>query len=533
MTDSVDLLVVGGGVNGVGIARDAVGRGLSVLLCEQGDLAGATSSASSKLIHGGLRYLEYFELRLVREALGEREVLLRAAPHIIWPLRFVLPHDKSLRPAWMLRAGLFLYDHLGGRRSLPGSYGLDLRRAPEGGPLQERLRKGFVYSDCWVDDARLVALNALDARERGAEILTRVRATAARRVDGLWQVDLEPTGGGPSRQVQARALVNAAGPWVDQVLDSVAHATHKSGLRLVKGSHIVVPRLYEGDQAYILQNVDRRVVFVLPYGSRFSLIGTTDEPYHEDPAAVRITEEETAYLCEAVNLYLRQKVAPADVVWSYAGVRPLYDDASVDASAVTRDYVFDLDEGDGRTPLLSVFGGKITTYRRLAEHALDKLAPLLATSKRGWTRTAVLPGGDLPGGDFARFLADLEAAKPWLPEGMAHRLARAYGTRVERWLGDARGLEDLGEHFGDQLYEAEVDYLCREEWVRNAEDMLWRRSKLGLEVDQETEGRLKAWLERRNPGGDPSHGPGHDPGHDPGLDRAPGTAGHNSRAAAK
>lgn len=498
----VDLLVIGGGINGVGIARDAAGRGLSVVLCEQNDLASATSSASTKLIHGGLRYLETYEFRLVREALIEREVLLRAAPHIIWPLTFVLPHNTGLRPAWLVRIGLLLYDHLGGRKLLPGSYGIDLRQHAAGAPLKDIFGKAFCYSDCWVDDARLVALNAVDARARGAEILTRTRCTGARRVNGLWQAVLEPSGCGPARHASARALVNAAGPWVSDVLTKIAGSNRQGRLRLVKGSHIVVPRISAGEHAYILQNDDRRIVFVIPYEHDFSLIGTTDLPFTGDPGEVHITEDETAYLCAAVNRYFATAVTPEDVVWSYAGVRPLYDDASENVSAVTRDYVFDLDAGgniaDGnRAPLLSIFGGKITTYRKLAEHALNKLQPLLGNTAPNWTESAALPGGDISHADFAAFLSAFRAAHPWLPEALARRYGRAYGTAAERIVGAAKSLADLGELFGGDLYEAEVEHLCAEEWAETAEDILWRRSKLGLHLDESAKKRLAEWLASR------------------------------------
>jgi glycerol-3-phosphate dehydrogenase len=523
--EPIDLLIVGGGINGAGIARDAAGRGLSVVLCEQNDLASATSSASTKLIHGGLRYLETYEFRLVREALIEREVLLRAAPHIIWPLSFVLPHNKGLRPAWMVRLGLFLYDHLGGhlggRGRLPGSYGIDLRSDPAGAPLKPDFTKAFCYSDCWVEDARLVVLNAIDAAERGAEILPRTRLAAARREGGLWQATLEPGDpggnpkGGPPRQVTARALVNAAGPWVLEVQNKVSGAKKGSGLRLVKGSHIVVPRMSAGEHAYIFQNPDRRIVFAIPYERDFTLIGTTDLPYQGDPGAVAISAEETAYLCAAVGHYFVKPVVPGDVVWSYSGVRPLYDDLRESSSAVTRDYVFDVDLGTGgdaganaanAAPLLSIFGGKITTYRKLAEHALDKLLPRLGPGRPGrpaWTGRATLPGGDLPDADFAAFLTELQAARPWLPEALAWRLARAYGTRVETLLGSARGLADLGEDLGAGLHEAEADYLMKREWALSAEDILWRRSKLGLHLPpqggpQGGAARLDDWIGRRN-----------------------------------
>jgi glycerol-3-phosphate dehydrogenase len=488
MDRPVDLLVIGGGINGAGIARDAAGRGLSVLLCEKGDLAGATSSASSKLIHGGLRYLEYYEFRLVREALAEREVLLRLAPHIIWPMRFVLPHDASLRPRWMIRTGLFLYDHLGGRRTLPGTEAVKLRRHPYGAPLQERVADGFVYSDCWVQDARLVVLNARDAAQRGARILTRTEVLDARREGGLWQARLREDG--VVREVAARVLVNAAGPWVVEALRR-ARVESRAAVRLVKGSHIVVPRLYEGEQAYILQNDDRRVVFVIPYEGRFTLIGTTDIPFEGDPAGVAIDAEEAAYLCRAVSRWLARPVVPGDVVWSYAGVRPLYDDAAASASAVTRDYVFDLDkEGP---PALSVFGGKITTYRRLAEHAMEKLAPFFPGAGGAWTGTRPLPGAAMD----ARQVGELRRLYPFLGEAVADRLLRTYGSDARTILGDARRAEDLGRDFGYGFTEREVDWLVREEWARSAADILWRRSKLGLHLDPAAPDALAAHLDAR------------------------------------
>ncbi len=492
--EPVDLLVVGGGVNGTGIARDAAGRGLKVMLCEQDDLARHTSSASSKLIHGGLRYLEHYEFRLVREALIEREVLLRAAPHIIWPLRFILPHDRQQRPAWLLRLGLFLYDHLGGRQLLPASEAIDLGSDPAGRPLKPELEKGFAYADCFVDDARLVVLNALDAHERGAEILTRTRCTAARRANGLWYAALDAGGGGPPRQVRARALVNATGPWVSGFLKGQLQMAAPSDLRLVKGGHIVVPRLYDHPYPYILQNSDRRVVFVIPYEQKFSLIGTTDVDYQGEPGVLDIGDDEIDYLCQAVSRYFRRPLTPGQVEWTYAGVRPLYDDARSEVSAITRDYVFDLDEAEDEAPLLSVFGGKITTYRKLAEHALEQLRPAMRFEGGTWTASAALPGGDLPDADFDAFLAALQLERAWLPPELARRYARAYGTRVAALLDGARGLRDLGEPLGDGLYEAEVDYLVRKEWARTAEDILFRRSKLGLHVSAATATRLRAWL---------------------------------------
>jgi glycerol-3-phosphate dehydrogenase len=491
----VDLLVIGGGVNGTGIARDAAGRGLSVLLCEQDDLAEHTSSASSKLIHGGLRYLEHYEFRLVREALIEREVLLRAAPHIIWPLRFVLPHSPAQRPAWLIRLGLFLYDHLGGRDKLPGSARLDLAHDPLGAPLKAAFSTGFAYADCWVEDARLVVLNAMDAAERGAQVLTRTRCVAARREDQHWQVTLQARAGSATREVRSRALINASGPWVSQFLTEQLGRPALRKVRLVKGAHIVVPRLYDHESPYILQHTDGRVVFIIPYEQDFSLIGTTDSDYHGDPAEVTVTDDEIDYLCAAVSRYLKQPVTPDQVRWAYAGVRPLYDDAAGDVSAVTRDYAFDLDR-EGGAPLLSVFGGKITTYRKLAEHALSKLQPVLGFQRRTWTHAQPLPGGDMPGADFDRFLDDLTGHRAWLPPPLARRYARAYGTRALRLLDGAAGLDDLGEDFGDGLYEAEVDYLKTREWAVSEQDILWRRSKLALHVSDATAARLRAWLGR-------------------------------------
>jgi glycerol-3-phosphate dehydrogenase len=489
-----DVLVIGGGINGVGIARDIAGRGLSVLLCEKNDLGWATSSASTKLIHGGLRYLEYYEFRLVREALGEREVLLRAAPHIIWPLRFVLPHGKGLRPFWMIRIGLFLYDHLGGRELRPGSEGVDLRRDPTGNPLVPELTRGFVYSDCWVQDSRLVVLNAMDAADHGAEILPRTECLRARREGSTWHAALRDSVAGTERAVTARALVNATGPWVGAFLGEGLGIDHAATLRLVKGSHIVVPKMFDHEHAYIFQNPDRRIVFAIPYEGDYTLVGTTELDYDADLDDVHITEGETRYLCDAVNAYFERSIAPADVVWSYAGVRPLYGDDKQDSSAVTRDYVLDLDQRDGGAPLLNVFGGKITTYRKLAEQAVGKLARPLGITAGTWTASAPLPGGDIANADFEGFLAAFRAAHPWLPADLARRYARNYGTLAANLLGNAGDLAGLGEDLGDGLYEAEVDYLVRREWARTAEDILWRRSKLGLHVSKHTAERLAARL---------------------------------------
>ena len=494
-----DLLIIGGGINGVGIARDAAGRGLSVFLAEKGDLAGATSSASSKLIHGGLRYLEHYAFRLVREALAERDVLLRNAPHIIWPLRFVLPHSPEQRPIWMIRAGLWLYDHLGwspgAPSKLPGSHRVDLRDGHYGGPLQPKFPTGFVYSDCWVDDARMVVLNARDAADRGAEIRVRTAVTGARRSDGLWRVQVADESG-RTTEVAARALVNAAGPWAREVLGGALGFNQSPGVRLVKGSHIVVPRLYQGDHAFILQNDDRRVVFVIPYEGRYTLIGTTDIPYTADPGKVAISPEETTYLCRAVSRYFAKPVTPSDVVWSYSGVRPLYDDGSASASEVTRDYVLDLQAPANEPPLLSIFGGKITTFRRLAEHALEKLGPHFPGAKGAWTSSAPLPGGDIPDADFDRFVADRARALPWLPRPALHALARRHGTGIGRILDGTRSLSDLGQDFGSGLYAREVDHFVRHEWARTAEDILFRRTKLALHLDASSQQALAEYLTR-------------------------------------
>lgn len=487
-----DLLIVGGGINGAGIARDAAGRGLSVLLVEQDDLASHTSSASTKLIHGGLRYLEYYEFRLVREALIERERLLGMAPHIIWPLRFVLPQSQSPRPAWLVRLGLFLYDHLGGRKLLPPTETVKLGRSALGKGLRPDPGSAFVYSDCWVDDARLVALNALDAAERGARVLTRTRLSEARCESGGWTATITDADG--SRTVRTRALINAAGPWVGDIFTRVPGAHKDHGVRLVKGSHIVVPRLYEGEHCFMLQNPDRRIVFAIPYEGKFTLIGTTDEPWEGAPAKAAISDEETRYLCDTANRYFERATTPDDVVWSYAGIRPLYDDMTANASAVTRDYVLDLDLHDGHAPMLSIFGGKITTYRKLAEHALEQLSRFFPRAGNAWTAGAALPGGDMPRADFDRFEAALAAEYPSLPRDLVHRLARAYGTRSTALLGDARTLADLGRDFGGGLHAREVDYLIGQEWARTAEDILFRRSKLGLHVPVETAASLETYL---------------------------------------
>lgn len=489
-----DLIVIGGGINGTGIARDASGRGLDVLLCEQGDLGHHTSSASTKLIHGGLRYLEQYEFRLVRKSLAEREVLLGIAPHIIWPLRFVMPHVRGLRPAWLIRLGLFLYDHIGGRKRLPASAGIDLPRHDAGKPLDGRLRKGFLYSDCWVQDSRLVVLNARDAGDRGATIRPRTRCVGARRENDHWLVRLQDTRSGTTEEIRTRALVNAAGPWVDRFLKDAAGLADQQGVHLVKGSHIVVPRLFDHEYAYLFQHTDGRVIFAIPYEVDYTLIGTTDVPYTGDPAAAQASADEIEYLCTAVNRYFRQPIRPADVVWTYSGVRALYDEAeSESASTVSRDYHLQLDRA--AAPLLSVFGGKLTTYRTLAREAVDTLAPLLAAPIADWTGTESLPGGDIPGGDFEAFLADVRRRWPWLPAALSWRLARNYGRDIEAIVGEATRIDDLGPCFGADLYQAELVHLREREWARTAADVVWRRTRLGLRLNAAEIDAIEHWFE--------------------------------------
>ncbi|MFL9961481.1 glycerol-3-phosphate dehydrogenase [Paraburkholderia sediminicola] len=495
-----DVLVVGGGINGAGIARDAAGRGLSVLLCEQDDLASHTSSASTKLIHGGLRYLEYREFGLVRKALQERETLLRAAPHIMWPLRFVMPHMPDLRPAWLIRAGLFLYDHLARRELLPGSRGITMRHHPAGAPLVDSIKRGFVYSDGWVDDARLVVLNALDAQERGATILTRTKLVSAVRAGGEWRAQLQRADG-TAFDVRAASMANAAGPWVGQLLQGALGRQATRSVRLVKGSHIVTRRLFEHDHAYIFQNPDKRIIFAIPYEHDYTLIGTTDLEYRGDPSQVAIDASETQYLCDSINRYFKQKISPADVRWTYSGVRPLLEEEGADnPSAVTRDYSLELDAPAGEAPLLSVFGGKITTFRKLAEQAVDTLAQALHNGAPAWTVAVPLPGGDMAHADFERFLSGFMQRHAWLPADLARRLARAYGTRVTRVIGDARSVADLGRAFAPGLHEAELTHLRDTEWACSAQDVLWRRSKLGLHVEPGTldsvTREIDAWFAR-------------------------------------
>lgn len=495
----VDLLVIGGGINGVGIARDAVGRGLSVALLEQSDLASATSSAATKLIHGGLRYLEFFEFRLVREALIERERLLAIAPHIIRPMQFVWPHVEALRPRWQLRIGLFLYDHLGGRKRLPASRGVRIAGARYGAPLREGIRYGFTYSDCWADDSRLVVLNALDARERGAAIHTRTRFVGASSTPEGWRVQCEHVPSGRRFDIHTRAIANVAGPWVERALHHVTGAEDelKAQVRLVKGSHIVVPKMYDGEHAFTLQNSDGRVIFTIPYEDHYTVIGTTDVPYDGDPSQVKISDDEIAYLCKAVNAYFRKPVTAADVKWTYSGVRPLADDESANVSKVTRDYRLELTTSADGHAMVSVFGGKLTTYRKLAEAALEKLHPFVGGSTNEWTDRTALPGGDIPRGDFDTYLSHVRSRWRFLSPELSLRLARAYGTRLSAVLNNAEQLSDLGTHFGAGLTQAEVEYLCKHEWAMTADDILWRRTKCGLHMSAEERAQVQRFVESR------------------------------------
>jgi glycerol-3-phosphate dehydrogenase len=478
--EMIDLLVIGGGINGAGIARDAAGRGLSVLLVEPRDLAAHTSSSSSKLIHGGLRYLEHYEFRLVAEALAEREILLRIAGHLTWPTRFIAPHVPGLRPRWMIRVGLFLYDHLARRSILPGSHAVRLDRPPYSSGLRRELKHGFIFSDCRVDDARLVVVNALDAARHGARILVGVGCTSAARRDGVWHAELSS-----GERVQARAVVNAAGPWVKDVLNQRLGQATRDSVRLVKGSHIVLPRLYEGDHAFILQNDDRRVVFMIPYEDRFTLVGTTDVDFDGDAGAVAASDAEVDYLCRAVARYVARAPAASEVLWRYAGVRPLYDDGSQDPSAITRDYTLRVDDEDGKAAVLSVFGGKITTYRRLAEHALEKLAPYFPQMKPSWTGQAALPGSDFTDREAAK--RDVFPRYPQVAPNVLHAVFRRHGTLAAQVLGDGQ----LGEYYGAGLTEREVAYLREREWARTADDILWRRTKCGLRMTEAQRARVK------------------------------------------
>ncbi len=494
-----DLVIIGGGINGTAIARDAAGRGLSVLLCEKDDLANHTSSASTKLIHGGLRYLEYYEFRLVREALIEREVLLNAAPHIIWPMRFVLPYDKGLRPAWMLRLGLFLYDSLGGRKKLPGTKKLNLQQAPHKNILESRFKMGFEYSDCWVEDSRLVVLNAMDARAHGAMIMTRTEVTGLTSVEGGYQVRYLPENG-KAETILAKGLVNAAGPWVEDVLGRVDNGQDDgAGVRLIKGSHIVVKKLYDDDHSYIFQNADNRIIFAIPYETDYTLIGTTDEAYDPSEGDVKISDVEISYLINAANEYFEHDIRHDDVAWTYAGVRPLYDDKSDNAAAVTRDYVLKVSEFSDGAPLMSIYGGKITTSRKLAEHALRKLKRYYNyTTDKDWTEAALFPGGDLPNADFEAFYAKAAERFSDIDSKILYRLCRAYGTMIDDIFANRPADNLLGRVFGAGLAEAEVNYLIEREFVTKVDDVLWRRSKMGLHMTQDERDEFSNWFNKLN-----------------------------------
>jgi glycerol-3-phosphate dehydrogenase len=496
-TETYDLLIIGGGINGAGVARDAAGRGLKVALCEQNDFAGATSSASTKLIHGGLRYLEYYEFRLVAEALAEREHLLNIAPHIAWPLRFVMPHVKGLRPRWMIRLGLWMYDHIGGRITLPHSEGIALDRMSAPSGLRADITRGFAYSDAWVDDARLVILNLLSAQEHGADIFARTRLVDAKRSNGQWQCEVENTVTGARKQLTARALVNTAGPWVakmDQLLNPAQQGKAHAAVKLVRGSHIVVPRLFAGEHAYILQNDDKRIVFMIPYEDKFTLIGTTDVPQENMDNGARISADEEAYLLRAVNQYLAKPIGEADIVWRYAGVRPLFDDESDNPSAVTRDYTLVLQDADN-VPCVSVYGGKITTYRRLAESVLEKLAPWTKTRRGPWSKDEALPGGKFKRADRAQELDYLKKKYAQLDAHFLTRLFGRHGRIAHVILKEAQTPAELGRDFGGGLVQREVDYLITHEWAYQPDDILWRRTKCGLHMSEQQRADFAAYFE--------------------------------------
>lgn len=493
VNDCIDLLIIGGGINGAGIANDAAGRGLSVVLCEQGDLAQATSSASSKLIHGGLRYLEHYEFSLVRKALKEREILLKCAPHLISPLQFIMPHDHQLRPAWLIRLGLFLYDHLA-HSTLPKSHGLDVRDSIIGPELQTQFSKAFSYYDCAVDDARLVIANAQAALQNGARILTHTQFIDAVRQQHQWQVQLRDQHGQSFKQ-NCKILVNAAGPWVDQILRTL-HCSSQAKIRLVKGSHIIVPKLYAGEHAFILQNSDQRVVFAIPYQQHYTLIGTTDVDYNGDPLRVTIDDEEQQYLCTVTNRYFKKTISSKDIIWTYSGVRPLHQDQHGAASTVSRDYFLELNTEKNQTPIMSIFGGKITTYRLLAEQVLQKIKPYFSHCGADWTAKQILPGGDFGSATLTEFIADKSRQYSWLPANIVQRYVRAYGNNIDLLLASRHSIADLGEHFGAGLYQAEVNYLQQHEWASGCDDILWRRTKLGLHLNAEEQAFFKEWLAR-------------------------------------
>ncbi|HEY4200986.1 MAG TPA: glycerol-3-phosphate dehydrogenase [Devosiaceae bacterium] len=494
----LDIFVIGGGINGTGVARDAVGRGYSVMLAEMNDLASGTSSAATKLIHGGLRYLEYYEFRLVHEALAEREVLWAAAPHIIRPMRFVLPHQKGLRPAFVLRTGLLMYDYLGGRKLLPPTKTLDLRTDPAGRPLKDGYRTAFEYSDCWVDDARFVVLNARDAANRGAQIRTRTRVTSARRSQGAWTIDMVDIDTGVREAARARMLVNAAGPWVDEVIVGAMGNNGAHNVRLVKGSHIVIRKKYEHERCYFFQNPDGRIIFAIPYEDDFTLIGTTDLDYKDDPAKVAISDGEINYLCQAASEYFREPVRRDDIVWTYSGVRPLFDDHASAAQEATRDYVLKVDGDKASGAAVHVFGGKLTTSRRLAESVLEKIEGVFGEARgKPWTAKSKLPGGEFEPLAFPAELEKLKRDYPGMPASLLQRLLGHYGTKARTILGGAKDMADLGETFGVNLSAREVDYLIDEEWAHDADDVLWRRSKLGLRFSEKEKARLAEYMAER------------------------------------
>ncbi len=492
-----DLFIIGGGINGCGIARDAVGRGYSVMLAEMNDLASGTSSWSTKLIHGGLRYLEHYEFRLVRESLMEREVLWANAPHIIWPLRFVLPHHKGLRPAWFLRLGLLIYDYIGGRRLLPATKTLDMSSDVSGKPLKPLFSKAFEYSDCWVNDARLVVLNARDAADRGAIVRTRTKVVKAERTGDHWTIQTLDTRTGEQQAVQARMLINAGGPWVDQIIGNALGKNDAHNVRLVQGSHIVVKRMFDHDKCYIFQNADNRIIFAIPYERDFTLIGTTDQDYVGDPKDVKITDKETDYLCDAASEYFKRPVTRDDIVWTYSGVRPLFDDGASKAQEATRDYVLKVDGTRDNGAVLNIFGGKITTYRRLAEHVMEKIEAVLGAKGESWTKNGTMPGGDFPVTGFNALVQSLISDYPFLDQRRATRLARLYGTKARILLGNAKSLTDLGLQFGPDLTAGEVDYLMAHEWAQEAEDILWRRTKAGLVTDAAAQKALGEYIQNK------------------------------------
>lgn len=494
MSADFDIFIIGGGINGCGIARDAVGRGYSVALCEMNDLASGTSSGSTKLIHGGLRYLEHYEFRLVREALSEREILWRTAPHIIWPLRFTLPYLPELRPAWFLRLGLFIYDYIGGRKKLPATRNLDLTQEPAGKALKPGIKKGFEYSDCWVNDARLVVLNAQDAAEKGAQIETRTRCIQAKRDRDVWQVTTRNSNTGIEKTVTAKLIVNASGPWVDDVLGTALGDRDAKNVRLVQGSHIVVPKMFDHNKCYIFQNADERIIFAIPYEQDYTLIGTTDLDFTGDVNDICISEAEIEYLCGAASEYFIKPIMSSDVVWSYSGVRPLYDDGVSKAQEATRDYVLRRDGNNDEPQLLNVFGGKITTYRRLAEAMMVKIEAEIGKKKAPWTEKAILPGGDFDPENFDAFVDEIALEYPFLEKRFVWRLVRSYGTNARTLLGKAASLDDLGEDFGASLFEREVQYLIQYEWAQTADDIIWRRGKLGIRMSEVQIARLSTWM---------------------------------------